>query len=131
MMDQRLVQLEFFGGECPVQSWGTLLGKPFYFRARWNYWTFEVGEEKYLPACNDSDISHLDYYIEQEYGNSPYDAGYMPFAESREIIISSICAYLQKRGNEDTTILRNEILAWFDQWIEENPDYQKRGPKKA
>ena len=98
------------------------LGESFYFRARFNYWRFEVGEEKYLHG----DINNLDYYIEEHYGKEPYDAGYMPFVESREIITRSICSYLQEKGIGDTASIREELLAWFEQWIGENPDYQQR-----
>ena len=120
------MQIDFFGGETPVQSWGTVLGKSFYFRARWKYWRFEVGEYEYLHALSDADIEKLDFYIEEEYGSGPYDAGYMPFADSKEIITRSICTYLQQKGFGDTTAIREELLAWFEQWISEEPDYQKR-----
>ena len=66
-MDKSIVHIAFFGGETLVQSWGTLLGKSFYFRARGKCWSFEVGEEEYLHG----DVNNLDYYIEEEYGNGP------------------------------------------------------------
>ena len=74
----------------------------------------------------DDEVNKLDYYIVEEYGSGPYDAGYMPFVESREIILRSICTYLQEKGIGDTSTIREELLAWFEQWIRENPDYQKR-----
>ena len=36
--------VDYFGGQCPVQAWGTLLGFPFYFRARHAHWSFAVAK---------------------------------------------------------------------------------------
>ena len=117
-MNNSIAHIEFFGGQTPVQSWGTVLDKHFYFRARWKYWRFEVGEQDALPTVSDDDVKKLDLYIEEEYGSGPYDAGYMPVAESSAIIIDSICRYLQQRGLEDTTAIREDLATWFEHWKE-------------
>lgn len=37
------LSLEYCGGACPTQAWGTIDGQRFYFRARGGGWSFEVG----------------------------------------------------------------------------------------
>ena len=130
MMDKSIVDIQFFGGQTPVQCWGTVLGKHFYFRARWQYWWFEVGEEKYVPAVGDDDIKKLDFYIEEDYSPEPYAAGYMPESESRELITDSLCRYLEQRGIEDIPAIREGISAWFDQAIKENQEWERQDQER-
>lgn len=119
-----LVDIVYFGGETPVQCWGTIAGKHFYFRARWNYWSFGVGEQQDLPVVADDDIDRLNYYKEQEYGNDPYSAGYMPFDESKNWIIECIRDYLSQGSGINTKAIQVQLDDWFANWKRNNPDYQ-------
>ncbi|MCA9972129.1 MAG: hypothetical protein KC425_18020 [Anaerolineales bacterium] len=38
------IELTYFGGYAPIQAWGTVNGRRFYFRARWDTWRFEIGK---------------------------------------------------------------------------------------
>jgi len=38
------IELDYFGGYAPVQAWGKVDDLKFYFRARWDTWTFEIGK---------------------------------------------------------------------------------------
>lgn len=68
-------------GDCPVQAFGKVLGREFYFRARHDGWSFDVADhDGNLPSdgYRDSD----GFYREGEYPN----AGWMPLREAVKII---------------------------------------------
>ena len=79
-----------------MQGWGTIGGDKFYFRARWNYWAFSVSKE---PGLDPEDIwdPGRGFYIEESYGKTPYDAGYMPEEEAEAIIRRCAKEYLAKK----------------------------------
>lgn len=58
-------------GNMPVQAEGTVDGKPFYFRARRDFWEIEVGPE-----------DAVERRVERDYAN----AGWMSQDEARQII---------------------------------------------
>ena len=122
------IHIDYFGGMTPVQCWGSLSGRGFYFRARWDYWSFQVGEDGLLPVVSDEDERDLDFLLESSYGDGAYDAGYMPFEDSRRIIADCIARYAADICGEDYDLTRAEVTTWFDRWIDTYPDYELAGP---
>jgi hypothetical protein len=74
-----------FGGECPVQGYGEIDGKHWYFRARCDYWSFEVYEN----------LNRKTVYWKygEDYG-SEYDASYMPDEDVLNCLEKSVNMYL-------------------------------------
>ena len=75
--------IEAIGGWCPVQAEGTVNGIPFYFRARGARWKMCIGTE---PI----DISlgwAKGWCKSEEFGEGPYDAGYMALDIAEGIIV--------------------------------------------
>lgn len=69
------------GGNCPVQGYGTVNGKPFYFRARGDSWRMNIGGE--------DNITDPEWSYGEDYGTGPYDAGWMTEEEARVFIRQS------------------------------------------
>ncbi len=68
-------------GNCPVQGFGTVLGRDLYFHARHDRWFFEVADSAgNMPSdgYHDSD----GFYREHDYS----DAGWMPLPDAVAII---------------------------------------------
>ena len=78
------IQIDTFGGNCPVQAEGAMDGLRFYFRARGNAWQFHVAKTK-------SDIFNNDlFYHDEEYGDGPFDTGWMPDKDAFEHIAKGV-----------------------------------------
>lgn len=73
------------GGNCPVQAEGLIGGKPFYFRARHEHWSFGVGAEP---------IGDPDWYLSERWTNEPSAAGWMEESEALKIIDKCARFYL-------------------------------------
>jgi hypothetical protein len=78
--------LEWIGGNCPVQAEGFVDGKAFYFRARGDTWQFHVAPSR--EEIFDNDV----FYMERDYGEGPFDAGWMPEDEALAFIGEAIAA---------------------------------------
>lgn len=78
--------IDSLSGQCPVQAEGTIMGRPFYFRARGNRWSFEV--ENQLTA-------------QASYGEERYAAGYMPPNEAIAFIVESAIAWKARTAHHD------------------------------
>lgn len=63
------------GGQTPVQGFGEINGIDFYFRARHRHWSFTVGPD-HAPL----------YEVVEQWGDGPFDAGYMPIEEAERLI---------------------------------------------
>lgn len=51
------IELNYFGGYAPIQAEGKVGEHNFYFRARWDIWTFEIGKPGIeVPALKDDDL---------------------------------------------------------------------------
>jgi hypothetical protein len=75
-------------GACPVQAFGSVLGRELYFRARHGEWSFDVADsEGRLPSdgYRDSD----GFYRE---GIDPHN-GYMPLSEAVAVIAACLREY--------------------------------------
>lgn len=55
------INIDWLGGNCPVQAEGTINGKPFYFRARGESWSLSVGG---IDAVSDPEWEHSEWYGE-------------------------------------------------------------------
>lgn len=93
-------QLELEGrlwGHCPVQAEGTIHGKKFYFRARYEAWTFAISEDETVDPV-DIDFPEQGFFREASFGNPTSNAAsYMRYDNAESII--KICAqeYLESR----------------------------------
>jgi hypothetical protein len=75
-------------GNCPVQGFGTILGRDLYFRARHSGWTFDVADHAgRLPSDGFQDSDG--FYREGEYRN----AGWMPHQKAVAIIAACLREY--------------------------------------
>ena len=82
--------VDWIGGNCPVQAEGVVDGKPFYFRARWNAWSLSVDQ-------ND-DILNPEWCYIENYGDGPYDAGWMEESVALSMIKKAISIYLKEKN---------------------------------
>ena len=89
-------------GLAPVQATGTVNGFPFYFRARYDFWTFAISEnEKVDPV----DIQTFEtgqkhgFFAEGQFGKEgEYEASYMDTDTARALIIQCTNSYLAQRS---------------------------------
>lgn len=80
------VRIDTLGGNCPVQSEGEILGKPFYFRARGSSWSFSVGSDP---------VGDPEWLHEEDYGSDPFAAGWMTEDEALSFIKKASDIYIQ------------------------------------
>ena len=73
----------------PVQGYGTVDGLNWYFRARWNAWSFEVWREPFGPKGQLPDPDSL-WGTGGDYGTEPCAASHMPLTEAWERVEQSI-----------------------------------------
>ena len=78
------LEIETIYGNCPVQAEGRIAGRPFYFRARCEGWSFSVGEE---PVGN-PDWGHY-----ADYDGEPFAAGWIDDDEARAFIEEAAALY--------------------------------------
>lgn len=76
------LEIDTIGGYCPVQAEGTVFGKPFYFRARGQTWSFAWGDDPLDDAPQ--------YYVVRRYSSEPFAAGWMEEDEARGFIDSAV-----------------------------------------
>lgn len=74
------LEIETAGGQCPVQIEGRILGKPFYFRARWERWSVGIGGDP---------VSAPEWSMSQDYGPM-FSAGWMTLGEARAFLHHAI-----------------------------------------
>ncbi len=80
-------------GNCPVQRFGTVLGRDLYFRARHNGWSFDVADHAgNLPS--DGYQGSDGFYREADYPN----ASRMPHREAVAIIERCLREYTGGRA---------------------------------
>lgn len=86
------VNVDWLGGNCPVQAEGTIEGKRFYFRARGEHWSMAVhptADGDYLSWPNDD----AEWVYEEEWDVGPFDAGWMPEDVARGMIAKAAEQY--------------------------------------
>lgn len=79
------INIDYIGGNCPVQAEGHIGGKPFYFRARGERWTIGIGG-------NDC-VTKPEWFYEEPYGEKPYEAGWMPQHVALAMIAKALSEY--------------------------------------
>lgn len=94
-MDGELI-IDWIGGNCPVQAEGTIVGKPFYFRARGRRWTFEVGDN----VLKEDDTWGYEWCHEEPYGDTEFAAGWMTEDEARSFVALAAERYLREMSGE-------------------------------
>ncbi len=84
-------EFEFYGN-CPVQGFGTVLGREAYFRARHEGWFFEVADQTgSLPS--DGSSKPDGFYREADFPN----AGWKPHLVAVKIIAACLREYTDVR----------------------------------
>ena len=99
-----IIVIHWIGGNCPVQSEGTIDGAPYYFRARGDSWEIEIGGGFVLEDASKG-IPATGFYMEREYGDGPYDAGWMPVEEARSFIAEAAAEYARSQAKAATSTL--------------------------
>lgn len=79
------IEITMIGGNCPVQAEGTIDDEPFYFRARGQGWSLSVG--------GDDVMMDPKWHHSEQYGDGPFDAGWMPEDEALAFIEQSATAF--------------------------------------
>lgn len=87
--------IDSIGGNCPVQAYGTVDGKRFYFRARYDEWQFHVAD------TDDQIFDAPSFYIERPYG-AAFEAGWMPKHEAIGFICDSVEEYRAILAHEES-----------------------------
>jgi len=85
------IDIEWLGGNCPVQAVGTVEGLDFYFRARGSNWSIEIGKLPWMKTLVTSETNlsenqdnvYFDYV--ESYGKWP-DAGWIDENEALFLI---------------------------------------------
>jgi hypothetical protein len=94
-MDDPVVDIEMLYGNCPVQADGTINGHKFYFRARGQHWTLEVGGDDPCDKC--------DWSYREKYSDEQYAAGWITEDEARSFIARGAAIF----ANEGTISCRS------------------------
>ena len=84
----------------PVQAWGTLLGFPFFFRARHEHWSFEVDEPGFF------------FERAEAWGEHQGDAGGMPEEAAADLILRCAWAYIGAREVPHDAIREAQDRTW-------------------
>jgi hypothetical protein len=100
-MTDVMIEIDWLGGNCPVQAEGTINGKRFYFRARGDCWSLEVSpgaDGDYLSWP----VTPEPWLYEEDYGDGPFDAGWMPQEEAVQMIAKAAALYAAQAGAPTT-----------------------------
>lgn len=74
------------GGYAPVQGHGMVDDHPWYFRARWDGWRFDVGP----PGAGEYPDWEAQWQHAEQYGGEMYEASWMPYDDAWGFIEASI-----------------------------------------
>lgn len=80
------IDIRWIGGNCPVQAEGTVGGQEFYFRARGDSWSIGIGGDVVLDP---------EWGYEEDWGDGPYDAGWMPQHVALQMIGKAVGLYAE------------------------------------
>ena len=89
-----ILVINWLGGNCPVQAEGTICGKPFYFRSRGEHWSIGIGGEP---------VREPEWEREEEWGDGPFAAGWMPEDEARRIIDRCASEYMNESKQDGSS----------------------------
>jgi hypothetical protein len=79
-----VIVIASLGGNCPVQAEGTINDQPFYFRARGDHWSLNIGGADL--------ILNPTWHYAEDYGQWP-DAGWMSKEEAEAFIHKAAARY--------------------------------------
>jgi hypothetical protein len=82
------IEIDWLGGNCPVQAEGRIDGEEFYFRARGARWSLRIGGPDVVCAPK--------WLYEEDYGDGPFDAGWMSEGEARDFIEKGAKLYAEQ-----------------------------------
>jgi hypothetical protein len=82
-------------GHCPVQAEGTVAGKAFYFRARWDAWSFAVADSV-LDDPVDIQLPGQGFLCEGDYD----DASWMSYDDAEALIRRYAQEFLATQATE-------------------------------
>lgn len=85
------IEIDWLGGNCPVQAEGTVDGEPFYFRARGEHWSMGIGGEP---------VGYPAWKIKENYPGDQFAAGWMAEDEARTFIEKAAAAWAAQRQSE-------------------------------
>src|SRR3712207_2996748 len=89
----------FITTAAPVQAEGTLAGRPFYFRARWDEWTVAVSERPGVdPAELDPAPGEDRGWVRAGKFGGRYEGSHLSAPEADRIIRECAAAYLSDRA---------------------------------
>lgn len=88
------LKIDYIAGDTPVFAEGRVDGFDFYFRARGNWWQFEVAHQDDLSFSQGPM-----WKIERRYGVERFAAGYMPKAEALGFILDSVGRFRMDRSD--------------------------------
>ena len=83
-----ILTLTQFGGMCPTEAHGEILGCPFYFRARHGEWTLTVAPKGEDPILHKDPL----YFAEGE----DHTEGYMPMEDFITVLAKPIAQAVAK-----------------------------------
>jgi hypothetical protein len=90
-------------GTAPVQAHGTINGFSFYFRARWDEWTFSISEHSEIDPVDIQFVeqgNQYGYFAEGQYGGeNEYKASYMENDMVLDILQRCSLDYTKKKSN--------------------------------
>ena len=97
------IDIEWIGGNCPVQAIGEVEGLDFYFRARGACWSIEIGKLPWLKKLftedttvyDNQDTIYFDYV--ERYGEWP-DAGWIDETEALFLIRRGCQLFYDTKG---------------------------------
>lgn len=98
--DPQLLLIGELAGYAPVQGTGTVAGNPFYFRARWEEWSFAISDD---PEVDVLDIcvpesAQYGFFAEAVVPGGPYAASSLSYDTAESIIKDCCRQYLAARG---------------------------------
>lgn len=93
------VLIDSLGGNCPVQAEGIIGPAPFYFRARGEHWSIEIGGGFVLEDA-DKGIPAEGFYMEEKWGDGPFSAGWMSEKEATLLIYRAARVFLSTQKEE-------------------------------
>lgn len=95
----RTVEIERLWGLCPVQAFGMVGDKPFYFRARSNKWMFAVAATQHGDPVQVAIGVEDGWCYERTFGHDN-DASFMSHVQAR-ILIATTAGYYLNGGTQE------------------------------
>ena len=86
-LKRQRIMVDNISGACPIQAEGYIDNHPFYFRARGDMWQIGLAApgQTHDDAVMMTIVDELPpgcWYYDEDYGDGPYDAGWMPVREA-------------------------------------------------